>query len=157
MFIRGKVLKLGDDIDTDQIYPGKYLPITDEKEMAQHALEGVPGVTGISDIIVAGKNFGCGSSREHGPIALRGAGVKLIIARSFGPIFYRNCINIGLPILELEADLKIESGDELEVDLTTGLIRNITRQWTHKASPLSGLELEIFGAGGLLNYLRTKT
>ncbi|HIE05889.1 MAG TPA: 3-isopropylmalate dehydratase [bacterium (Candidatus Stahlbacteria)] len=154
MKINGEVTKLGDDIDTDQIYPGKYLPITDIAEMAKHALEGVPGIKRISSIIVGGKNFGCGSSREHAPIALKGAGVKLIIAKSFGPIFYRNSINIALPILEFSNVGDVEDGDELEVDVESGVIKNLTKKWQRAAIPLSGLELDISAAGGLLNYLR---
>ncbi|RKX70138.1 3-isopropylmalate dehydratase small subunit [candidate division WOR-3 bacterium] len=152
--IRGKVLRLGDDIDTDQIYPGRYLPLTDEKEMARHALEGVRGCGKITEILVAGRNFGCGSSREHAPIALKGAGVRLIIAKSFGPIFYRNSINIGLPVVVFDPVEEIGDGDELEVDIKIGRLRNLTKNWEVGFSPLSGLELDIFTAGGLLNYLR---
>lgn len=154
MIIRGKATRLGDDIDTDQIYPGRYLPITDLSEMAKHALEGVPGLKDVSDIIIAGRNFGCGSSREHAPIALKVAGVKLVIAKTFAPIFYRNSVNIALPILKFEDVYEIADTDEVEVDLRSGMIKDLTKDWQKQTSSLSGLELEIFAAGGLLNYLK---
>ena len=158
--IKGKVWKFGDDIDTDQLYPGKYLPITDKQEMAEHALEGVPGATHFiesvqpGDILVVGKNFGCGSSREHAAVAIIGKGISLIIAESFARIFYRNCINTGLPVLECKGAKKINQGDEIEVIVETGEIKNLTTGKTYKASPISDLELEIMKAGGLLKYLK---
>ncbi len=164
MRLKGKVWKFGDDIDTDQIYPGKYLPLTDKEEMAEHAMEGVPGYESFSkmikkgDLIVGGKNFGCGSSREHAPIAIEYAGIDLIIAKSFARIFYRNCVNIGFPILEAEEkDIDdIDDGDELEIDLESGEIKNLTKIKTIKGKALSGLEMEIMNAGGLLEYLKEK-
>ncbi len=162
MRLRGKVWKFGDDIDTDQIYPGKYLPLTDKEKMAEHAMEGIPGYENFSkmikkgDFIVGGKNFGCGSSREHAPIAIEYAGIDLIIAKSFARIFYRNCVNIGFPILEAdEEDIdNIDDGDELEIDLENGEIKNLTKIKTIKGKALSGLEMEIMNAGGLLEYLK---
>lgn len=160
MIIKGRVWKFGDDIDTDQIYPGKYLPLTDKKEMARHAMEGtgrgeefIKGV-GDSDIIVAGKNFGCGSSREHAPVAIRGIGISIVIAQSFARIFHRNCVNTGLPILILKETELLDDGDILEIDITSGEIMNETQNKELKATTLSQLELDIMGAGGLLAYLR---
>lgn len=158
--IRGKSWTFGDDIDTDQIYPGKYLPLTDKTEMAKHAMEGVPeGESFIKnvkpgDMLVAGKNFGCGSSREHAAVAIRGAGISVIIAESFARIFYRNCVNMALPILELKEAKEIKTGDELEVNLATGEIVNLTTKKKYQAHPISGLEMEIMAAGGLLEYLK---
>ncbi len=161
--LRGRSWCFGNDIDTDQIYPGKYLPLTDKKEMVQHAMEGVPeGENFIKnvkpgDILVAGKNFGCGSSREHAAIAIRGAGISVIIARSFARIFYRNCVNMALPILELQAADEFKTDDELEVNLETGEILNLTRKKKYQAQPVSGLEMEIMHAGGLIEYLKLKS
>lgn len=160
MLVKGRVWKFGDDIDTDQIYPGKYLPITDKHEMARHAMEGVANsdefieIMKQGDIIVAGKNFGCGSSREHAVIAIKGSGVSLVIAQSFARIFRRNAVNIGLPILELSNVDTIQKGDLLAVNVTTGEINNITQHQTYKAVPVSSLEMEIMNAGGLLQYLK---
>ncbi len=160
MVVKGCVWKFGDDIDTDQIYPGKYLPLTNKHEMAHHAMEGAdkgdefiekirPG-----DIIVAGKNFGCGSSREHAAIAIKGSGVSLIIAQSCARIFRRNAVNIGLPILELNKVDTIQKGDLLTVNVTTGEVKNLTQNQTYEATPVSSLEMEIMKAGGLLQYLK---
>ncbi|MEO0225837.1 MAG: 3-isopropylmalate dehydratase small subunit [candidate division WOR-3 bacterium] len=156
---RGRVWKFGDEIDTDQIYPGKYLPLTDKEEMARHAMEGVPGAdefikkVKVGDIIVAGSNFGCGSSREHAAEAIKGAGIVLIIARSFARIFYRNCVNMGLPVLELDKADEIKQGDVIEVNVISGDIQDITTGRSYRARPLSGLEMEIMRTGGLLRYL----
>ena len=160
MILEGRIWKFGDDIDTDQIYPGKYLPLTDKNEMAHHAMEGtekgasflknvVPG-----DMIVAGKNFGCGSSREHAPVAISGIGISVVIAESFARIFHRNCVNTGLPILILESTARLNEGDILEVDVTTGTIKNETTHESMQAVTLSRLELDIMAAGGLLSYLK---
>ena len=152
--------KFGDNIDTDQIYPGQYLPITDPQEMAKHAMEGVDEhfaeKVQKGDILVAGKNFGSGSSREHAPVAIRGAGISVIIASSFARIFYRNAVNIGLPILELEEVDRISEGDDLEVNLLTGEVKNLTTGEILHASPLTGLEMEIMKSGGLINYLKAQ-
>ena len=158
--MRGKVWKFGDDIDTDQIYPGAYLTVTDEDEMAKYAMTGVEGrenfadVVSKGDIIVAGKNFGCGSSREHAPMAIKKLGIACVIAKSFARIFYRNAINIGLPVIELKETDEINEGDELEVDLNEGVIKNLTTGKVYKAMPMGELERKIMEAGGLIEYLR---
>ncbi|MEW6685623.1 MAG: 3-isopropylmalate dehydratase small subunit [Candidatus Edwardsbacteria bacterium] len=160
MVVKGEVWKFGDDIDTDQIYPGKYLPLTDKKEMAKHAMEGVEGgedfLRGVEsgDILVAGKNFGCGSSREHAAIAIKGAGIQIVMAKSFARIFYRNCINMALPILEMQEIDEINQGDELNIDIKSGKIENLTTGKKYQAHPMTGLESEIMEAGGLLEYLK---
>lgn len=162
MVLKGRVWGFGDDIDTDQIYPGKYLPLTDKEEIARHAMEGVPEAEEFmrnvkdGDIMVAGKNFGCGSSREHAPVSIKGRGIVLIIAESFARIFYRNCINTALFILECEDAKKIKQGDEIEVDIETGEIKNLTTKERYKAQPISGLEMEIMKSGGLLEYLKKR-
>ncbi|KPL04412.1 MAG: 3-isopropylmalate dehydratase [candidate division Zixibacteria bacterium SM23_73_2] len=160
MLNKGKAWVTGDNIDTDQIYHGQYLPLTDPKEMAKHAMEFVPGFENFTrkvksgDIIVAGKNFGCGSSREHAVVCLREAGVSCVVAESFSRIFYRNSINLGFPLLECEGiSEKVKTGDELEVEPQSGLIRNLTTKKEIRGKPISGLELEIAQKGGLLNYL----
>jgi 3-isopropylmalate/(R)-2-methylmalate dehydratase small subunit len=157
--ISGKVLKFSDNIDTDVILPGKYLVLTDPKELAKHAMEGIDenffkkAEKGV--IIVAGENFGCGSSREHAPIALKNAGVKAIIAKSFARIFYRNAINIGLPVLECEeATEKIEENDEVSIDLSVGEIIDKTKDLTFKFTPLPQFLLEILNKGGLISKLK---
>jgi 3-isopropylmalate/(R)-2-methylmalate dehydratase small subunit len=160
MILKGKAWKFGDNIDTDQIFPGAYLTLTDIEEMGRHAMEGVPGQEDFSkkikkgDIIVAGKNFGCGSSREQAPIAIKGCGISAVVAKSFARIFYRNAVNIGLPILECSDVEKINQGDLLEINLEEGTIKNLTTKENLKATPLSSLEFEIMSAGGLINYLK---
>ena len=161
MIVKGRVWKFGDDIDTDQIYPGKYLPLTDKHEMARHAMEGTNRgdefISGVrkGDIIVAGSNFGCGSSREHAPVAIKGIGVSVVIAESFARIFHRNCVNTGLPILFLSNTKRVRDNDILEVDIIKGTIKNQTTAEEMKAGTLSKLELEIMRAGGLLAYLKS--
>jgi 3-isopropylmalate/(R)-2-methylmalate dehydratase small subunit len=157
----GRSWVVGDDIDTDMIYHGSYLPLTDPREMAKHALEYVPGMEDFTekvqpgDILVAGKNFGCGSSREHAVITLQYNDVAALLAESFSRIFYRNAVNLGFPILEVPGiTQQVETGDELEVDANTGRIRNLTKGVEVQGSPLSGLEKEIMTAGGLFNYLK---
>ncbi|UCF70402.1 MAG: 3-isopropylmalate dehydratase small subunit [candidate division WOR-3 bacterium] len=159
MIVKGRVWRFGDDIDTDQIYPGMYLPLTDKSEMARHAMEGtdrgsefIEGVK-AGDIIVAGKNFGCGSSREHAPVAIKGIGISVVIARSFARIFHRNCVNMGLPILLFDDPDRLADGDLIDVDVTTGVIENTTRGEKFTAQTLSTLELNIMKAGGLFAYL----
>ena len=159
--IKGRAWVVGDDIDTDQIYHGQYLPLTDPKEMARHAMEFVPGMENFSrevkpdDIVVAGKNFGCGSSREHAVICLMENKVGCVVAESFARIFYRNAINSGFPLLECRGILKkVKTKDELKIDLETGEIKNLTSGETIQGNRLSGLESEITEAGGLLNYLK---
>ncbi|KPJ50795.1 3-isopropylmalate dehydratase [candidate division TA06 bacterium DG_26] len=157
---RGRIWKFGDDIDTDQIFPGKYLTLTDKSEMARHAMEGVPGRTSFAesvtpgDVIVAGRNFGCGSSREHAAVAIKGTGIAAVIAKSFARIFYRNCVNMALPILECDAVDELAEGDTVEVDLRKGTVRNLTSSREYCCSGLSGLEFEILGTGGLIEYLK---
>ncbi|MCX7995489.1 MAG: 3-isopropylmalate dehydratase small subunit [candidate division WOR-3 bacterium] len=158
---RGRVWRFGDDIDTDQIYPGKYLPLTDKTEMAKHAMEGTDRGEEFlknvktGDIIVAGKNFGCGSSREHAAIAIKGAGVSLVIAESFARIFHRNCVNTALLTFELKEAKEINDGDIIEVNIDTGEVKNLTQNKVYKAEPVSELEKKIINAGGLLNYLKS--
>ena len=162
MKLKGRVWKFGDNIDTDQIFPGAYLTLTDVEEMGKHAMEGVPGKEDFAkrvnkgDIIVAGKNFGCGSSREQAPIAIKGCGISLVIAKSFARIFYRNAVNIGLPIMECKDVDMIDEGDTLEVDLESGEIRDIEKNITLKGSPVTSLEFEIMKAGGLISYLKSR-
>ncbi len=150
------VWKFGDDIDTDAIIPGKYLTINTTEELAKHAFEGVRPEFARSvkegDIIVAGFNFGCGSSREHAPLALKGAKVKCIIAKSFARIFFRNAINIGLPLLECPDTDKIIEGDHIEVDFASGLITNTTKDKTYNATPLPDFVRSIVDAGGLIGF-----
>jgi 3-isopropylmalate/(R)-2-methylmalate dehydratase small subunit len=162
--MRGKAWVVGDNIDTDQIYPGKYLPLTDIKEMAKHALEGIEGLEDFTervndgDFVVAGKNFGCGSSREHAAVSLKEAGVSMVIAESFARIYYRNTVNIGYPVLECEGiTAKVQNGDLLDIDPSAGVIRNERTGETIQAIPLSGLEKEISDSGGLLQYLKQST
>lgn len=158
---KGRAWVVGDDIDTDMIYHGSYLPLTDPKEMAKHALEYVPGMEDFTtkvqpgDILVAGRNFGCGSSREHAVITLQYNDVAAIVAESFSRIFYRNAVNLGFPILEVPGVTKeVRTGEELEVDANTGRIRNLTKGTEVQGAPLSGLEKEIMNAGGLFGFLR---
>ena len=152
------VWKFGDDIDTDAIIPGKYLTINNPKELALHAFEGVRPEFARSvkegDIIVAGRNFGSGSSREHAPLALSGAKVRCIIAKSFARIFFRNAINIGLPLLECPDTDRIEEGDNIEVDFETGKITNNSKHQTYQATPLPDFVRGIVEEGGLIGYAR---
>lgn len=158
--IKGRVIKLGDGIDTDLIYPGRYLPIIDAEEMAEHALEGLdeafPGKIQQGDIIVAGKNFGCGSSREQAATCLKAAGIAAVIARSFSRIFFRNAINQGLPIIvSLEAVETLEQGDEVEIDFANDLIGT----QDGRTIPFRGFPSFVFSildAGGLIPYVKQK-
>ena len=148
--------KFGNDIDTDAIIPGRFLTINDPRELAKHAFEGVrPDFKpSAGDVIVAGENFGCGSSREHAPLAIKGAGIKCVIAKSFARIFFRNSINIGLPMLECADAGKISEGDVLEIDAVKGTIRNMTKGETYKTVPLPPFLAEIVDSGGLVEYAR---
>lgn len=152
------VWKFGDDVDTDAVIPGKYLILNTPEELAEHAFEGVrpefAGSVKEGDIIVAGYNFGCGSSREHAPLALKGAGVKCIIAKSFARIFFRNAINIGLPLLESSETDKIEENDHIDVDFASGRITNTTKGQTYQATPLPDFVGSIVDAGGLIGYAK---
>jgi len=155
----GRVWKFGNNIDTDLIVPARYLTTSDPEELAKHAMEDADpkwvGKMKRGDFIVAGENFGCGSSREHAPVALKAAGISAVIAKSFARIFYRNAINIGLPILESkEADRDIKEGDEIEVDLAKGKIKNLTSKMIYNAQPFPEFMQKIINAGGLINYLK---
>ena len=154
----GKVWKFGDDVDTDAVIPGRFLTINDPVELAKHAFEGVRPEFRLEvkqgDVIVAGSNFGCGSSREHAPMALKGAGVKVVIAKSFARIFFRNSINIGVPLLECADTDRIAEGDELVIDLEKGIIINKTKKETYKSTPIPEFLMEIVRSGGLIEYVR---
>ena len=160
MKIQGRVHKFGNDIDTDLIIPARYLTTSDPQELAAHCMEDAdPGFSGRvkpGEMIVAGKNFGCGSSREHAPIAIKAAGVACVIAPSFARIFYRNAINIGLPILECADAGAIEAGHEVQVDLAAGEIVNLTTGRRFSANPFPPFMQELIAAGGLVNYVRKK-
>jgi 3-isopropylmalate/(R)-2-methylmalate dehydratase small subunit len=159
MKIHGKAWKFGNDVDTDAIIPARYLNTTDSKELASHCMEDADpefaGKVKPGDIIVAGKNFGCGSSREHAPIAIKWAGVACVVAHSFARIFYRNAFNMGLPILECpEAAERIDMGNELELDLDEGIIVNLSKKETYRAHPIPPFMQKLIEAGGLMEYVR---
>jgi 3-isopropylmalate/(R)-2-methylmalate dehydratase small subunit len=163
--LRGRAWRFGDNVDTDQIIPAKYAIYSlDEGKLGEHAMEGVPGnESGWSskiargDIVVGGANFGCGSSREIAPIAIRGAGVSCVIADSFARIFFRNSINLGYPILQSpQAAEAIEEGDELEVDLEEGVIRNFTKGDEYRAEPFPEFMTELMRMGGLVPWVRKR-
>ena len=161
MALEGKVWRYGDNIDTDVIIPARYLNSFDPKELASHCMVDLDTTFAEKvqegDIMVGGKNFGCGSSREHAPIAIKASGVPVIIAASFARIFYRNGINIGLPLLEIGDDVeKIHADDRLRVDPEKGTIENLTTGDTFKAHPLPGFVQDIANAGGLINYIKSK-
>lgn len=161
MTAKGIVHKYGDNVDTDVIIPARCLNISDRKELASHCMEDIdkdfvnkvkPG-----DIMLAGFNFGCGSSREHAPMVIKESGISCVIAKTFARIFYRNAINIGLPILECEAASEaIANGDEVSVDFDTGIITNVTKNETYQAQPFPEFIKEIIDANGLLNAIRKK-
>ena len=158
MQAKGRVFKYGDNVDTDVIIPARYLNITDGMELAKHCMEDIDKefVTKVEkgDIIVAQKNFGCGSSREHAPLVIKCAGVSCVIAETFARIFYRNAINIGLPIIECaEASKAIEAGDEVEIDFDSGMIHNITKNESYKGQAFPPFMQKIISAGGLVNYI----
>lgn len=159
MNVKGKVHKFGDNIDTDVIIPARYLNTADHSELAKHCMEDIDkdfvNKVNKGDIIAAGYNFGCGSSREHAPIAIKAAGVSCVIASTFARIFYRNAINIGLPILECpEAAKDIKAGDEIEIDFDSGVIKNLTTGKSYSAEPFPEFIKDIISAGGLLNSLK---
>jgi 3-isopropylmalate/(R)-2-methylmalate dehydratase small subunit len=161
MKLKGKVFKYGADVNTDVIIPARYLNVSDPDELAKHCMEDIdadflkkvePG-----DIIMATTNFGCGSSREHAPLAIKAAGVSCVIARSFARIFFRNAINIGLPLLECSKAVdNTDSGDILEVDLTSGQIKNLTKCKTFTAKPYPEFMAELISAGGLIEYTKKR-
>ena len=155
----GRAFKYGDNVDTDVIIPARYLTTTDEAELAKHALEGLDPefVANVrqGDVLVAGENFGCGSSREHAPIALRGSGVSAVVASSFSRIFFRNAINTGLPIaVSPDAVSATDAGDEIDVDVERALVRNVTKGLTFDAEQLPDFVMEIVRSGGLVNWVR---
>ena len=157
----GKVLKYGDNVDTDVIIPARYLNSSDPKELATHCMEDIDrefaGNVKEGDIIVATKNFGCGSSREHAPIAIKASGVSCVIAETFARIFYRNAINIGLPIIECaEAAKSIEAGDEVEIDFDTGVITDKTKNETYQGQAFPEFMQKIIHAEGLINYINSE-
>ncbi|MCM8792256.1 MAG: 3-isopropylmalate dehydratase small subunit [Candidatus Omnitrophica bacterium] len=158
MILIGKAHKLGDNINTDDIIAAKYLITTDEKELGKHCMENILPYFSKKikkgDIIVAGKNFGCGSSREHAPLAIKGCGISAVIAQSFSPIFFRNAINVGLVFLELPYTEEIYEGDNLELDLNKGIIRNINRNKIYSFPPFPEFLHRIIKEGGLINYIK---
>ena len=161
MELKGQTWKFGNDVDTDAIIPARYLNTSDPEELAKYVMEDAdptfPSKISEGDIIVAGKNFGCGSSREHAPIAIKAAGLSCVIAKSFARIFYRNSINIGLPIFESEeAAERIDEGDQVVVDVVTGKITNMTKKESYDATPFPDFMRQLINAGGLINYVNEK-
>ena len=159
MNFTGKVIKYGDNVDTDVIIPARYLNTSDHKELASHCMEDIDkefvNKVKCGDIMVGGANFGCGSSREHAPIAIKNSGISCVIAKTFARIFFRNSINIGLAILECpEASNRIENGDDVAVDFDTGIITNLTKNETYQAEPFPEFVKEIIKADGLMNSIR---
>jgi 3-isopropylmalate/(R)-2-methylmalate dehydratase small subunit len=155
----GKAIKFGDNIDTDVIIPARYLNTSSAEELAKHCMEDIDAEflnkVEKNDVIVAGRNFGCGSSREHAPIAIKACGVGCVIAETFARIFYRNAINIGLPIIECpEAAKDIQDGDRIAIDFATGEITNVTRNKTYKGAAFPEFLQGIIGADGLINYVK---
>ncbi|MBV6341488.1 3-isopropylmalate dehydratase small subunit [Candidatus Magnetobacterium casense] len=161
MQLKGKVWKFGRDIDTDAIIPARYLNTADPVELARHVMEDAdkdfPTKVRAGDVIVAGANFGCGSSREHAPIALKASGLSAIVAGSFARIFYRNAFNIGLPIFESpEAVSQIKEGDVIEIDTVTGVISNTITGVQYQAKPIPPFMEELINAGGLIQWTRNQ-
>lgn len=161
MTINGKAWKFGDSVDTDQIIPARFLNVSESKELAKGCFAdirpGFPEMVTAGDILVGGRNFGCGSSREHAPLVIKEAGISVILAKSFARIFYRNAFNIALPILESEVAVDaIEEGHNLEIDLTTGKIVNTTKNEEFSANPIPDFMQAIISAGGLVAFIRQK-
>ncbi|MBI2953327.1 MAG: 3-isopropylmalate dehydratase small subunit [Chloroflexi bacterium] len=159
MNINGKVWKYGANVDTDVIIPARYLNVSDPRELAKHCMEDIDAAfvreVRQGDVIVATTNFGCGSSREHAPLSIKASGVSCVVAKSFARIFYRNAINIGLPILECEEAIDMtDAGDVIEVDLASGRITNITKGRDFQAKPYPEFMLKIMAAGGLVEHTR---
>ncbi|MEK7377121.1 MAG: 3-isopropylmalate dehydratase small subunit [Candidatus Margulisiibacteriota bacterium] len=158
--MRGKVWKFKDNIDTDLIIPARYLNTHDPAELAKHVMEDADAEfsnkVSKGDLIVAGENFGCGSSREHAPIAIKAAGVSAVIAKSFARIFFRNSINVGLPILEIKETDEINEGDALDIELEKGIVKDTTTGKTYQAEPFPPFMKEIIEKGGLINYVKEK-
>ena len=160
MKLTGKVIRYGDNVDTDVIIPARYLNTSDPKELASHCMEDIDKEFAkrvqTGDVMVGGKNFGCGSSREHAPIAIKESGISCVIAATFARIFYRNAINIGLPIVECpEASEKIQPGDQISVDFDTGVITNLTKGERYQGEPFPAFIQGIISAGGLMNAIKT--
>jgi 3-isopropylmalate/(R)-2-methylmalate dehydratase small subunit len=161
MKMQGRTWIYGDNVDTDVIIPARYLNVHTAEELAKHCMEDLdPGFAKAvqpGDVIVAGENFGSGSSREHAPLAIKGAGVSCVVARSFARIFYRNAINVGLPILESPAAVEgVEGGQVLDIDLETGRIKNLTTEAVFQAEPYPPFMMDIINAGGLVSYTRQR-
>jgi 3-isopropylmalate/(R)-2-methylmalate dehydratase small subunit len=157
--MKGKVWKFGNDIDTDIIIPGRYLVLRDEKDLAEHVMEGIDSnfskKVGKGDIIVAGNNFGCGSSREHAPIALKGAGISAVVAESFARIFYRNSINVGLPLIEAKGIYdNVSEGEMIDIDVEKGILKNMNTGKEIKIQELPEFMRGILQQGGLIPYLK---
>ncbi|MDI6792632.1 MAG: 3-isopropylmalate dehydratase small subunit [bacterium] len=161
MTIRGQIYKFGDDVNTDDIIPARFLNTSDPEELAGHCMEGIdPAFTKrakAGGIIVAGKNFGCGSSREHAPLSIKTFGISAVVATSFARIFYRNSLNIGLPIIECpDIAAKISERDEMEIDFEKGIIKDLTTDKTYPAKPWPEFMQRLIEVGGLMNYVRGK-
>ena len=161
MKLKGQVWKYGDNVDTDVIIPARYLNVSTPEELARHCMEDIDpsfaGAVQSGDVIVAGENFGCGSSREHAPLAIKSAGVSCVVARNFARIFYRNAINIGLPIMECPAAVDgAEKGHQLEIDLEAGQVHNLTTGQVYQAEPYPPFMMQIIDAGGLVPYTRRR-
>ena len=158
MKLKGRIHKFGNNVNTDEIIPARFLSISDAKELGKHCMEGIePGFAGKvkkGDILIAGRNFGCGSSREHAPVSIKACGISCVIAESFARIFYRNAINIGLPILECKEVSKIAKNSLLEIDLDKGTIKDLARNKTYFAQSFPEFMQELIKAGGLLPYIR---
>ncbi len=157
--IKGKVWKFGDDVDTDAILPGRYLVLTGEKELAKCVMEGCdPNFSDKvkeGDIIVAGRNFGCGSSREHAPISIKGAGISAVVAESFARIFYRNSVNIGLLLIEAKGISKnVEEGDEIQINMKNGVLKDLNNSKEFEIKPLPEFMRGIMKEGGLISYVK---
>ena len=162
MIVTGKAFKYGDNVDTDVIIPARYLNSADPEHLKQHCMEDIDasfaGRVSQGDIMVAGKNFGCGSSREHAPVAIKASGISLVIAESFARIFFRNCINVGLAILECpEAARSISKGDVVKADFDTGIIENVTKNEKYQSRPFPDFINGIINSGGLIEYTKNKT
>lgn len=159
--LKGRIHKYGENVDTDAIIPARYLNVSEPAELAEHCMEDIDTDfvkrVQTGDIIMATTNFGCGSSREHAPLAIKAAGISCVIAKSFARIFFRNAINIGLPVLECgEAVDNTTAGDILEVDLSSGKIKNLTNGMTFTASPYPDFMAELISAGGLIEYTKKR-
>ncbi|MGA6992739.1 MAG: 3-isopropylmalate dehydratase small subunit [Candidatus Deferrimicrobiaceae bacterium] len=161
MILEGKAWKYGDDVDTDVIIPARYLNSSDPAELARHCMEDIDAEYAAKvspgDFLVAGKNFGCGSSREHAPIAIKASGASAVIARSFARIFYRNAFNMGLPIFEVPRAVdEIDAGDVLALDMQQGMLRNETKGRQYAIAPVPSFMQDLVAAGGLLNYMAAR-